>query len=207
MNFPTPAESVSAETETQTETEESPIFGERNDDFEAYDAVINTEGVLQLLCLTNGVGVDGDFARYTEAEGESPLADHGLFYYRQKNEMKADFRERRESGDLPEDANLPNYREEFPEPDFDHVVVSKENAAEFGIDPEVVPEDREYTLPTDYEPETDDDGNLIVWYESTSNHSVNDYLAALESVDGIGKKTSGRALNALQAAGLVPSDL
>lgn len=202
MNFPTPSESVSTETTTETETE-SKTFEERSDDFETYWAVVDTERFLQKMCLNYGVAVDGKFARYTDAEGESPLADHGLFYYRQKKELAADLRGRRDDGDLPDDATLPTYTDEYPEPEYDHVVVSQENAEDFGLDADLFEDDETIFLPSEYEPETDDDGNLVVWYNSDVEYTKNDVLTALKSVDGIGDKTAGKALNALKDAGII----
>ena len=204
MNFPTPSETDSdsaANTETETET----VYDGRMDDMEEYWAVIDTERFLQKMCLTYGVAVDGEFARYTDAEGESPIADHGLFYYRTKKEMGSELSDRRADGDLNDDQNLPNYKDQFGELETDHVVVSKENAEDFGLDAELFEDDEEIQLPEEYEPETDDDGNLIVWYETDgqSEYTKDDVLDALNGVSGIGPKKAGKALNALQDAGII----
>ena len=214
MNFPTPSDSngdSAATTETETETET--VYDGRMDEQEEYWAVIDTERFLQKLCLTNGVAVDDSgkrpYARYTDAEGESPLADHGLFYYRTKKEMGGELADLRSDGDLNDDQNLPNYKHEFGAPEFDHVVVTAENAEDFGLDAEIFGDDEEIFLPTDYEPETDDDGNLVVWYETENDaeYTKDDVLTALNDVKGLGPKKAGKALNALQDAGIVPADL
>lgn len=209
MSFPTPADNDSNAAET-TETETETVYDGRMDDQEDYWAVVDTERFLQKLCVANNVAVDDGFARYTDAEGESPLADHGLFYYRQKKETGSELSDRRSDGDMNEDQTLPAYTDQFGSPEYDHVVVSAENAADFGLSADQFEDDEEIHLPTAYEPETDADGNLVVWYdadEDTAEYTKDDVLDALNGVKGVGDKTAGRALNALQDAGIVASDL
>jgi hypothetical protein len=207
MSFPTPAETAVETENTATVTEEAPIYDGRMEEMEDYWAVIDTERFLQKLCLTLDVAVDGEFARYTDAEGESPIADHGLFYYRTKKDMAGDLADRRSEGDLNDDQNLPNYKDQFGELEQDHTVITKDNAEDFGLDADLFEDDEEISLPDEYEPETDDEGNLVVWYNQDGDYSQNDVLTALNAVKGIGPKTAGRALNALQDAGIVDSDL
>lgn len=202
MNFPTPADNGSNAVNNDDSTA---VYDSRMDDQEEYWAVVDTERFLQKMCVSYGVAVDNGFARYTEAEGESPLADHGLFYYRTKKEMADDLSSRREDGDLDSDQTLPEYKDQFETPEYDHVVVSADNAGDFGLDADLFDDNEEIFLPEDYEPETDGDGNLVVWYETDgeTTYTKDDVLETLRGVDGIGPKTAGKALNALESAGIV----
>ena len=204
MEFKTPT-AAETETETKTETETETVYDGRHDGQEEYWAYVDTERFVQKLCLSFDVAVDGGYARYTEAEGESPLADHGLFYYRQKKELAAELSEKRSDGEMNDDQTLPNYKDQFGTPEWDHVVISAENAEEYGIDADLFDEDEEIHVPEEYQPETDEDGTLVIWYETDgdSEYTKADVLAALNSVTGIGDKKSGQALNALIDAGIV----
>jgi hypothetical protein len=198
MEFKTP---TAADTETETET----VYDGRHDGQEEYWAYVDTERFVQKLCLSFDVANDGGYARYTEAEGESPLADHGLFYYRQKKEMAAELSEKRSDGEMNDDQTLPEYKNQFETPEWDHVVVSAENAEDYGIDPELFGDDEEIHVPEEYQPETDEDGTLVIWYETDgdSEYTKNEVLEALKSVSGIGDAYAGRQLNALEDAGII----
>jgi hypothetical protein len=202
MEFKTP---TAADTETETETETETVYDGRHDGQEEYWAYVDTERFVQKLCLSFDVANDGGYARYTEAEGESPLADHGLFYYRQKKETADELADLRSDGEMNDDQNLPNYKDQFGTPEWDHVVVSAENAEEYGIDPELFGDDEEIHVPEEYQPETDEDGTLVIWYatDGDSDYTKDDVLKALNGVKGIGDKKAGKALNALEDAGIL----
>lgn len=206
MNFATPSADGSTETETETETTTETYDG-RMDDMEEYWGYVDTERFLQKMCVAFGVAVDDGFARYTEAEGESPLADHGLFYYRQKKELGNELRDQREGDELNDDQNLPAYRDQFETPEYDYTEVSADNAEDFGLDADQFEDDEVMYVPEEYEPETNDDNELIVWYNTDGDYTKDDVLEALNDVSGIGPKKAGKALNALQDAGIVASDI
>ena len=212
MAFPTPSEN-DVSTDSENSDSENKTFDGRNEDMEDYKAVIDAESAIQALCMTHGVGVDGGFARYNDVKDESPLAEMGLFYYQKKQEMKTELRDSRESedGELSEDQNLPAYMDQFGEPEYEYDEITAENAGDFGIDAEHISEDRTLYVPTELELPTDEDGNLKLWNdedgESEFDHTKEDVLEVLSSVKGAGDTITGRQLNALQEAGIVPEDI
>jgi hypothetical protein len=206
MDFPTRDGETETETATATETEPATYDG-RHDEMETYWAVIDTERYIQKLCVSYDVAVDNGFARYNDAKGESPIADDGLFYYQTKQQMGDDLTEKRDEGELNSDQNLPNYKDQFGAPEFEHAEITAENAEDFGLDADLFDDDETIFLPDEYEPETDDDDVLIIWNKADGEYTKNDVLKALNGVKGIGDKKAGNALNALQDAGIVPSDL
>lgn len=204
-DFPTRNRSTDTEA-TDDESEASPIYDGRDDDQEAYWQLVETERFLTKLCVAEDVATNDDGGVwFKDAEGESPLADDGLFYYRNKKELGEQLKTERQNGDRPADQNLPNYKDQFGTPEWEHDELTADNCEEIGLDPDTFDDDEVIHLPAAYEPETDDDGHLLVWYETDnqSECSKDDVLAALNDTEGIGDKTAGKALNSLIDARIV----
>jgi hypothetical protein len=194
MAFPTPDETaVSTETANPTETEPETTFGgNRDDDYEDYWAICDAYRGIKKMCLTHLFDGDKVSNRTIEDKAEvSPLAEHFVFYKEQKDGIKATLKERRANDELPKGASLPAYREEFETPDFDHDVLTADNADEWGLTAGVFRDDEDAIfVPEAYEPPMDDDGNLIVYHsQDTDGPSLEAVLAAAAETDGIGEKT------------------
>ena len=204
VNFPNPSD-VSTETETtETEPEPETVYDGRHDEQEGYWAVVDTERYIQKLCLTYDVGVDTSgkrpYARYNDVDN-SPLADHGLTYYRSKTEQADDLADKRESGELEDDQNLPAYKDQFETPEWDHGVVTKENARDYGVDPEFMGDDEQIFVPDEYDLPTDENDELLVWSETPEagdGLTVAQVLEIADGVKGLGPKTHERLAEALE---------
>ena len=196
--FPTPDEtavSTATETETETETEEKSVYetlaDEHTEMLTDYWMVVETYRGVKKLALTHlfdspeGV-TNADIAALAD---RSPLAEHFVFYRETKNDMKDEFRTLREDGEIPKEVSLPGFKDET-DPDFDYEVLSADNAADWGVNPETFYEDEdEILVPDEYEAPTDDDGNLVVWKNTEGGFSVEEVLKVAADTDGIGEKT------------------
>jgi hypothetical protein len=177
------------------EDDEAAAYTERDEGAELRDSHIQAERFIQAICQNQLPTGDSDYVSYLDHE-DSPLAQCGLHHYRTKKELK-------EERDEP--VNLPEYRECFPEPAYDHFVVTADNADDFGIDPDYFGEDTDpITVPESLELPKNDDGNVAV--EGDSSES-DDRLTPEEATDimtnghKVGDKTAGAAFNALEEAG------
>jgi hypothetical protein len=207
MNFPTPAVDVSNETETNTETETETVFDGRTDEYETYWAVVDAYRFLGKLARTylfiaedreNGV-TNADIAALVD---RSPIARDWQFYKETKDEIKDDLNDRRGS-DFPQEASLPTYKDEMETPDFDCMEITEDTLEDFGIAADTWSDrDELICLPSEYEPETDDEGNLLVYFAEEGDEVSDDaVLEAFRSVDRIGDVKATEALEALKEAG------
>ncbi|UBF22688.1 hypothetical protein HRTV-25_gp107 [Halorubrum tailed virus 25] len=214
MAFPTPNDSndsnqnnaAAAEPEPEPEPESvyDTLSDEQIETLQDYWMVVDTYRGISKLCRTHLFG-DGDRpsnADIAALKGQSPLADHFVFYKDAKDDMKASLREMRENGDIPSEVGLRGFKEEI-EPDFEHEVLNVENAADFGVNPETFTDnDDDILIPDEYEAPTDDEGNLVVWAaESGDEVSDDEVLETLKTVNRLGDKTAEGAVEALKEAG------
>lgn len=173
-------------------------FDERDEQFEHYWGNVDAERFVQKYCMTHDIFVDDGMAKYLPHEGDSPLAELGLHYYRTKKEIKSEINER----DLNDDQDLFTYRDQFDEPEYDHVVIDANNAEDYELSPDQFDEGEQIHLPDNFEM-PNQDGKVQVWYDN----EVNDVLESLKEVNGIGDQMAGKALNQLQEDGHLPDDL
>lgn len=202
IEFPDPSDSSNTAENNSEDNENTGPFSGRNADMESYWMKVDTERYIQKLCQRFSVGTqETGYAQYKKVEDESPLAADGLLYYRAKKELASELSDRRQDGDWTDEMTLPGYKEQVGVPDLDCTVISAENADEFGLSPDQFDDDEEIHLPDEYELPTDDDGQLVVWYDQPV--TTERVLESLQSVKGIGDKKAGKALNKLQADGLI----
>jgi hypothetical protein len=159
---------------------------------ETYNDYWQAVGMVRYLgkaCRTLGVAKVKD-------EGSSPWADHYVHFRAIKDDLKD-----RVNGDGEEDAlpgSLPDFRNVFETPEWDHIEVTKENAADYGLDPETFNDDEDpiYVM-ADYEAPEE-----VYYAESGEEATEDDVTEALTTVDGIGEGRAEKALEALKDAGL-----
>lgn len=213
MSFPTPADSSTAAAntteDTEAEAEEKSVYETLSDEavelYDDYDMIVETYRLVRKAAVTHlfdsPKGVSN--ADIAALKGRSPLADHFVFYKEAKDDLKDQFRELRANDELPTEVSLPGYREWAESPNYDHETITADNAADFGINPETFNDDEDPVhLPDEYEPVTDDDGNLVVWAaESGDTVADDDVISTLQGVDRIGDKKAEAALEALKDAG------
>lgn len=212
MNFPTPSDSVSTETETntetETETEEKSVYETLSDevveDLQEYWMVVDTYRLVGKLARTHLFDSPDSVsnADITALQDRSPIAAHFVFYKEHKDDLKAHFQTLRNDEEIPSEVGLRGFKEEM-DPDFDNTELSRDNAEEFGINPEAFYDDEDPILvPEEYEPETDEEGNLVVWNAEEGDEVTDDELLnTLEGVSGVGPKTTPKILEALSEAG------
>lgn len=168
-------------TETETETDPREKYAGHEGTYFDYWGYTDLKRYGQKACQTLGV------AKVKDA-GKSPFADHYCHFRDEQKVLKdkvngqGDFEA---DGALP--GSLPDFKEAFGEPEFDHIKVTADNADEFGIDPDLFKEDEDpIFVKADYEvPET-------VWYddeETDGDLTLETVLRIAEETDGIGKKT------------------
>ena len=214
MSFPTPSsssndnENSSPAVETEPEPEPESVYETLSDEqietLQDYWMVVDTYRGISKLARTH-LFENGDRpsnADIAALKGQSPIADHFVFYKDAKDDMKTSLREMRENGDIPSEVGLRGFKEEI-DPDFEHEVLNRDNAADFGVNPATFTDnDDDILIPNEYEPETDDDGNLVVWSaESGDEVSDDEVLETLKTVNRLGEKTAEGAVKALKAAG------
>ena len=204
--FPTPDRTQSAENNT-TEDDDNDVFAERMDEMEVYWGLVDTERFVQKVSVAYDVGVNEDgYAVYKDVSDDSPIAEDGLYYYQEKREQGQELSDKRDSGELNDDQTLPEYKDQFGEPEHDHTYITAENAENYGLEPEQFEEGEAIHLPDAYEPPVDDDGNLLVWYDDQPV-TTDRVIESLEKVDGISNKRAGKVLNQLQEDGIIDSDI
>jgi len=193
------------ETEQTTETETEAVFPQRDEDYEAYRATVETYRFVRKLAeswlFPDRAGDDDNRVTNKEIEGladKSPLADHFVFYKKQKKAIKDGLKADREDGDRPKSHSLPAYKKEWPEPEYEYDTVTEDDLEALGIHPGTwYDSDEEIHVPAEYEPETDDDGKLMVWYPSARMDLADEdkdavvarVLEIASETDGIGEKT------------------
>jgi hypothetical protein len=195
-------------TETTTDETTDAVFPERDDDYEAYRATVETYRFVRKLAESQlfperaGSTEKGERVTNKEIEalaGRSPLADHFKHYKAQKKEIKNGLKEARENGDRPKSHSLPTYKDEWPEPEYEYEHVTEDDLTQLGIHPGTWYDRDEdgIKVPAEYSPETDDDGTLMVWYpgedldmsDEDKGVMVKAFLRVAADTDGIGEKT------------------
>ncbi|OYR58507.1 hypothetical protein [Halorubrum halodurans] len=211
MAFPTPKTTDVSNTNTDSEAadpEPESVYETLSDEhlelLKEYDMVVETyRGVRKIAAthlFTNPEDVsNSDIASHV---GRSPLADHYVFYKDAKDDIKQQLRELRSDEEIPGEVSLPGYRDWNGEPDFDHEILSRDNAAdEWGVNPKTFYDDEdEIYFPEAYEPPVDDDGNLIVWAKESGDEATDDEILSLliDEADGCGEKTAENVLETLR---------
>lgn len=214
MNFPTPADSSSNDNQSNTEAAPEPepkpkewyetLSDEENEAFQNYWAVVDTYRGIKKLCLTH---LFDDVSNKQNSEiaslrDRSPIADHYVFYQKAKEDVKDTIQKLRKDGDIPTKAGLREYKANV-EPEFEHTVLTKENAENNGVNPETFNDKEDNILfPEAYEFPTDDDGNLIIWAKQSGDELDNDeVLEIVSGASGVGDKTATNVVEALEESG------
>lgn len=215
MSFPTPAdysinnEQTAAAAEPAAEPEPESVYETLSDEilelYKDYDQVVETYRLIRKAAATHlfdspkGVS-NADIAALKD---RSPIAGHFVFFKDAKDDLKDQFRELRANDELPSEVSLPGYREWAGSPNYEHETITADNAAEHGINPATFNEDEDpIHLPEEYEPVTDEKGDLVKWAAETGDEVADDDVqATLMGVDRIGEKKAEAAVEALKEAG------
>jgi hypothetical protein len=213
MSFPTPSRNVSnaAETteaaETEAETEEETVYEALNDEIteklQEYWMVVDTyRGISKLArshLFETPEGVTN--ADITALQDRSPLASDFVFYKEAKDDLKAHFQDLRNDDEIPNEVGLRGFKEEMA-PEFDSDELSRDNAEEFGVNPEAFYDDEDPILvPDEYEPETDEDGNLVVWTAEAGDEATDEeVISTIKDTSGVDSKAPD-VLETLKEAG------
>lgn len=191
------------------------VYAERMDAQEEYWAAVECFRAANKMLRQHDIAVQDNGSVFAkEAENESPLAALGVQLYLAKDEQGSELTEQRKSGDLDDEQNLPNYKDQFGTPEWDHTEVTADNAEELGVDSEHFDDDETLFVPDDFSDliPTKDNGSLKLYYDTDTDSpepatvSKEAVLESLNDTEGIGKKTAGKALNQLEADGIIETD-
>lgn len=216
MSFPTPAdysinnEQTAAAAEPAAEPEPESVYETLSDEilelYKDYDQVVETYRLIRKAAATHlfdspkGVS-NADIAALKD---RSPIAGHFVFFKDAKDDLKDQFRELRANDELPSEVSLPGYREWAGSPNYEHETITADNAAEHGIDPTTFNDDEDpIHLPEEYEPVTDEKGDLVKWTAETGDTVESEELhKVLMDVDRVGSKTAADIRKAFSEAGM-----
>lgn len=193
--------SDSIDAENDESDAEDTVFDERVEAYEDYWKLCSVIRVVSGVAETAGVPTF-----FKDAADESPLAAYGYEIAKMKSDQKAEIADMKDAGDLPEDANLPEYVDQFETPEYDHDVITAEDTAEWSLPDDHVDDDDPIFVPDDMDLPTNDDGTIRLEYNDQPASHAEAAQVLVDEVDGIGKKRAGRAVNALVEAGIIAEE-
>lgn len=192
--------------DVSNDAENNQTFDSRHDKLEQYWAYVDAVRFFKKLCEQYDVAVqDNGYVQFTDASDASPIAADGLMYYKKKEQLKSELQDDRADGTLESDQDLPAYRDQFESPEFEHTEVTAENAEQVALSPDQFEDDEALHIAEAYEPETDEKGAPVIWWDD--GVTERDIAESAMQVKGIGSQKAGKVVNQLRRDGYLTDDL